>query len=106
MLYLWLPFYSDTVTEQDSRTKYKFVIVLVQKIPVLEFFSEFSSLWTEKSVLTCASWEQGWSHVITRMVLDDSLKIFPLVIHRSDIHTGLVFCEVTYAGHSVLCFIQ
>jgi hypothetical protein len=33
------------------------------------------------------------------------LKIFPVFICSADIQTQ-VFCEVTYAGHSVLWFVQ
>jgi hypothetical protein len=46
------------------------------------------------------------SHIITRMLLDVRLRIFAVFIRRSDIQTCLVFCEVSYAGHSVLWFVQ
>jgi hypothetical protein len=54
----------------------------------------------------CLIWERGWSHVITRMVLDDSFKDLS-AIHTPVRHsnTDLVFCEVTYARHTVLCFV-
>jgi hypothetical protein len=67
------------------------MIALVQKIPVLEIFSKFSPLRTEKSVLTCLVWERGWhSHVVTRIVLDASFNTFPAFICWSDIQTQVL----------------